>query len=164
MSEHDLDPRRGSVLVRRGKGGRRREVGMDAWGWENLQPWLTRRLELPAGPPLCVIDGPTRGRPGQLRQSARSFAGMPPRRASVAASRPTSCATPRRCPVLRARGRSLSVAAVRAPRAPANLIHRRNVLVRVLPGSDREALTGDVEDRHLGGRGCLHLADQLKVL
>jgi site-specific recombinase XerD len=29
LSEHDLDPRRGSVLVRRGKGGHRREVGMD---------------------------------------------------------------------------------------------------------------------------------------
>jgi hypothetical protein len=28
LSEHDLDPQRGSVLVRCGKGGRRREVGM----------------------------------------------------------------------------------------------------------------------------------------
>jgi site-specific recombinase XerD len=63
LSEHDLDPRRGSVLVRRGKGGRRREVGMDAWGWENLRPWLAGRLELPAGPLFCVINGPTRGRP-----------------------------------------------------------------------------------------------------
>jgi len=36
LSERDLDPRRGSVLVHHGKGGRRREVGMDAWGWENL--------------------------------------------------------------------------------------------------------------------------------
>ena len=32
LSERDLDPRRGSVLVRCGKGGRRREVGMDGWG------------------------------------------------------------------------------------------------------------------------------------
>ena len=29
--ESDLDQRRGSLLVRRGKGGRRREVGMDDW-------------------------------------------------------------------------------------------------------------------------------------
>src|SRR3954451_22861638 len=29
LNELDLDRRRGSVLVRRGKGGRRREVGMD---------------------------------------------------------------------------------------------------------------------------------------
>ncbi len=48
LSEQDLDPRRGSVLVRRGKGGRRREIGMDPWGWENLRPWLSERLELPA--------------------------------------------------------------------------------------------------------------------
>ena len=50
LSEHDLDPQRGSVLVRRGKGGHRREVGMDRWGWENLRPWLSERLELPGGP------------------------------------------------------------------------------------------------------------------
>jgi site-specific recombinase XerD len=33
LGERDLDPRRGSLLVRNGKGGRRREIGMDAWGW-----------------------------------------------------------------------------------------------------------------------------------
>src|SRR5438128_2234077 len=33
LSERDLDPQRGSVLVRHGKGGRRREVGMDAAGF-----------------------------------------------------------------------------------------------------------------------------------
>jgi integrase len=48
LAEGDLDERRGSLLVRRGKGGRRREVGMDAWGWEQLQPWLDTRRELPA--------------------------------------------------------------------------------------------------------------------
>jgi site-specific recombinase XerD len=45
------------------QGGRRREIGMDAWGWEQLRPWLAARLELPVGPLFCVIDGPTRGRP-----------------------------------------------------------------------------------------------------
>jgi integrase len=34
LAEQDLDQRRGSLLVRRGKGGRRREIGMDTWGWE----------------------------------------------------------------------------------------------------------------------------------
>jgi integrase len=34
LAEADLDRRRGSLLVRRGKGGRRREVGMDDWAWE----------------------------------------------------------------------------------------------------------------------------------
>ncbi len=32
LTESDLDPRRGSILIHRGKGNRRREVGMDAWG------------------------------------------------------------------------------------------------------------------------------------
>src|ERR671915_1831713 len=59
LTEGDLDHRRGALLVRRGKGGRRREVGMDAWGWEQLQPWLALWRELPVGPPLCVINGTT---------------------------------------------------------------------------------------------------------
>jgi site-specific recombinase XerD len=63
LGERDLDPRRGSLLVRNGKGGRRREIGMDAWGWEQLRPWLAARVELPIGPLFCVIDGPNRGRP-----------------------------------------------------------------------------------------------------
>ncbi len=63
LSERDLDSHRGSILVRRGKGGRRREVGMDEWGFEQLRPWLAERERLPVGPLLCVIDGPTRGRP-----------------------------------------------------------------------------------------------------
>src|SRR5215218_3938692 len=62
LAEADLDQRRGALLVRRGKGGRRREVGMDAWGWDELQPWLDIRIELPVGPLLCVINGQTRGR------------------------------------------------------------------------------------------------------
>jgi integrase/recombinase XerD len=35
---------------------------MDAWGWEQLRPWLEVRAQLPIGPLLCIIDGPTRGR------------------------------------------------------------------------------------------------------
>jgi site-specific recombinase XerD len=63
LAEHDLDQRRGSLLVRNGKGRKRREVGMDEWGWEQLRPWLGARPELPVGPLFCIIDGPTRGRP-----------------------------------------------------------------------------------------------------
>jgi integrase len=33
---------------------------MDAWGWEQLRPWLAVRVELPVGSLFCVIDGPTR--------------------------------------------------------------------------------------------------------
>lgn len=52
----------GAVLVRRGKGGRRREVGMDRWAWTQLDPWLEIRARLPVGMLLCVIPGPTVGR------------------------------------------------------------------------------------------------------
>ena len=63
LQERELDPGRGSILVRYGKGDRRREVGMDEWGFEQLRPWLTERVKLPVGRLFCVIDGPTRGRP-----------------------------------------------------------------------------------------------------
>jgi integrase len=73
LAEHELDPRRGSVLVRSGRGGRRREVGMDEWGWEQVRPWLSARAELPAGPLFCIIDGPTRGRPWSGAAVRREF-------------------------------------------------------------------------------------------
>lgn len=41
LREPDLDRRHGARLVRRGKGGRRREVGMDEWAWEQIRPWRT---------------------------------------------------------------------------------------------------------------------------
>jgi len=62
LGEADLDQPRGSLLVRHGKGGRRREVGMDAWAWQQLQPWLETRLELPVGPLFCIVNGSSRGR------------------------------------------------------------------------------------------------------
>jgi hypothetical protein len=61
LAERDLDQKRGALLIRSGKGRRRREIGMDAWGFEQLRPWLEFRLELPVGPLFCVLDGPTRG-------------------------------------------------------------------------------------------------------
>jgi integrase len=61
LTERDLDQHRGSLVVRPGKGGRRREVGTDTWGWEQLQPWLDLRRELPVemareGVPRIVIQ------------------------------------------------------------------------------------------------------------
>jgi len=63
LTESDLDAGRGAILVRHGKGGKRREVGMDRWAWEQLAPWLTLRATLPVGALFCVLRGPTRGRP-----------------------------------------------------------------------------------------------------
>ena len=93
LAEHDLDARRGSLLVRHGKGGKRREVGMDDWAWEQLHPWLSARAALPVGPLFCIIDGPTAGDRGRAPQSAASSAASPPARASGAGSRRTSCVT-----------------------------------------------------------------------
>ena len=49
VAESDLDRSTGGVLVRLGKGGKRRHVGMERWGWQQLQPWLDCRIELPVG-------------------------------------------------------------------------------------------------------------------
>jgi integrase len=95
LAEADLDARRGSLLVRRGKGGRRRDVGMDDWAWEQLAPWLQARVQLPVGPLFCVVNGPTRGRPwsasavrSELRRAAGHAGGATTLRAPSAAPRP----------------------------------------------------------------------------
>jgi site-specific recombinase XerD len=77
LTESDLDADRGAILVRHGKGDKRREVGMDQWGWELLRPWIAFRLQIPVGPLFCVIDGRTRGRPmttTSVRQQLRRTA------------------------------------------------------------------------------------------
>ncbi len=77
LTESDLDVGRGAILVRHGKGDKRREVGMDQWGWELLRPWLSYRVQIPVGPLFCVIDGRTRGRPltsTSVRQQLRRTA------------------------------------------------------------------------------------------
>lgn len=61
LYEQDLNEREHSVLVRDGKGGKRRLIGMDDLGWRELIPWLEVRAELPVGPLFCVIQGPTAG-------------------------------------------------------------------------------------------------------
>ncbi len=73
----DLDSARGAILVRRGKGGKRREVGMDRWAWRQLEPWLQARARFPIGALLCVIHGPTAGRrwePSAARKQLRHVA------------------------------------------------------------------------------------------
>lgn len=77
LTESDLDEARGAIVVRHGKNDKRREVGMDQWGWELLLRWLAYRVQISVGPLFCVIDGRTRGRPltatsahQQLRRTA----------------------------------------------------------------------------------------------
>ena len=101
LPESDLDEARGAILVRHGKGNKRREVGIDQWGSDLLRPWLAYRVKMPVGASFCVIDGCTRGRP-LTTTSVRSSYGAPPRRpACGGASRRISCGThtPSRWPV-----------------------------------------------------------------
>jgi integrase len=93
LAESDLDRARGSVLVRRGEGGKRRQVGMDRWAWEQLDPWLRVRVSLPVGALLCVIDGPTRGGRGHPPRRERRFAVLPSGQASAGVSLRTSSDT-----------------------------------------------------------------------
>jgi len=92
LAEADLDHRRGALLVRNGKGGRRREVGMDEWAWEELRPWLELRVELPVGP-LFLRHQRTNARPALVQRS-----------------RPSGAA-----PVRRRRRRTSALRAARAP-------------------------------------------------
>jgi integrase len=63
LVESDLDLGRGSILVRHGKGDKRREAGMDEWAWSQLASWIELRRAYPVGPLFCVIAGPTAGAP-----------------------------------------------------------------------------------------------------
>ena len=74
LAETDLDASRGAVLERRGKGGRRREVGMGRWAWSQLEPWIAIRRQLPVGALLCVIHGATAGRNWESSSARKQLA------------------------------------------------------------------------------------------
>ena len=66
LAPKDLDLAAGTVTVLRGKGGRRRVVGIDPEGAAVIALWLERRRRLRIGPTrplICVISQPTRGKP-----------------------------------------------------------------------------------------------------
>lgn len=72
----DLDPEQGTVTVQCGKGGKRRISAMDQFGWEQIEPWLAERPELPSGPVFCIVEGPTKGErwtPAGVRQGFRKL-------------------------------------------------------------------------------------------
>lgn len=87
LAETDLDRSRGALLVRAGKGGRRREVGMDRWAWDQLTTYLEVRAALPVGALFCVLHGPRQEGAGRPQQRADSCAERRKRPASVDASR-----------------------------------------------------------------------------
>ena len=82
LVESDLDRDRGSVLVRNGKGGKRRLAMMDEWAWTEVDRWLLIRDQLKPGALFPIITGPRAGEPlsacdvrRQLR-GARDRAGL----------------------------------------------------------------------------------------
>ena len=136
LTEADLEPGHGALLVRRGKGGKRREVGMDDWGWDQLRPWIDRRTAYPVGPLFCVINSPHAGAPwsasGVRVQLRRLAVGAGVRRRFRSPS-----AAPRTCGRDGTRGRS-------AQRDPAPARSRE-------PGSDLDLPPGHRQRR--GDRG-----------
>jgi site-specific recombinase XerD len=83
LEERDLLRQDMALVVRHGKGDKRRLVAMDEWGWQELENWLEVRQHLPGGKIFCVIRGNTAGNKAmydsdvrrQLRDAAK-FAGI----------------------------------------------------------------------------------------
>ena len=64
LTETDLDADDRTILIRRGKGGKRRLVGMDDWGRREVQQWTAlRNAHIPAGRLFPTVRGRTRGGP-----------------------------------------------------------------------------------------------------
>jgi integrase len=76
LAESDLDQAERSVLIRHGENGKRREVGMDPWGWQHLETWRAIRVQMRVGALLCVIDGPTQGRPWSATAARATLGGL----------------------------------------------------------------------------------------
>ena len=73
LEERDLNYRDHMIVVRRGKGGKRRITVMDEWGWGELHKWLELRTQLPSGNIFCVLSGVTAGRAMQDSDVRRQF-------------------------------------------------------------------------------------------
>lgn len=58
LTPGDLDPRRGRLVVRRGKGSKSRTVGLDAGAWALCSAWLALRPDVGRAAPVFVtLDG-----------------------------------------------------------------------------------------------------------
>lgn len=57
LEDSDLSRSEHAILIRRGKGGKRRVVLMDDWGWHELDRWLDIRQQFPPGPIICLVRG-----------------------------------------------------------------------------------------------------------
>lgn len=149
LAETDLDRARGAVLVRRGKGGKRREVGMDRWAWNQLDEWLKIRAELPVGALLCVVHGQTArkalgslGSPQAAPPHRDRCRCPPPLRAAPSPARARGQDGARGCPARR----DPAPAWAREPWDNVDLPARHRQF-RDRPNSPLTASTGDIGDR-----------------
>jgi integrase len=139
LNESDLDPRRGALVVRRGKRGGHREVGMHEWSWEHLLAWSELRLDLPIDPAV-LHRGPTRGRPWSA-PAVRGTCAAPPLR-----WRPTSL----RAPLAAARARRGDSARGRAADRDSTSARHSNLGITSidLHGIDNAEIIEAVHARH----------------
>ena len=158
LTETDLDERRGSILVRHGKNDRRREVGMDAWGWTALQPWLVRAGNA-AGRPVVLRDRRTHTRT-RLVSRRRPPAAAPDR---TRGRRPPALRAPPAPPCARCRAaaRGCPAAADPTPARALAPLHDRDLPTRNLLRGDhlhspRPARADDARQRR--PRPIVHLA------
>ncbi len=61
LEERDLLRQDMAIVVRHGKGDKRRLVAMDEWGWQELENWMAVRENLPSGPIFCIVRGKSAG-------------------------------------------------------------------------------------------------------
>jgi len=61
LYEHDLRASERAIVIRHGKGDKRRIVMVDEWGWREIQHWLTVRRDIPPGALIPVVRGSLAG-------------------------------------------------------------------------------------------------------
>lgn len=125
LAESDLDRSRGAVLVHSGKGVKRREVGMDRWGWDHLDLGLTIGAALPVGG--CSACCATRPAAVRVRRLGSALS-----RAAARAAEVRRRFAPHLAPA-RARGRD--VARGRAAGGHSAAARPRRSRDRICPGS-----------------------------
>ena len=127
LAETDLDPTRGSIVIRRGKGGRRREVGLDAWAWQHVNARLEIRRGMPVGALLAWSRARHKADRCPRQQRARRCGASRSPRACADASLRISCGTLTRSrwPVRASRSWSSSAnSATRTSVSPASISKR----------------------------------------
>jgi integrase len=97
LNQTDIDERRGSLLVRHGKGDKRREAGMDQFGFEQLAAWLAHRAILPPGPCCASSTDQPAAAAGPRPLPAPNYVSSPSTPVSGAGSRPINMPTSGLC-------------------------------------------------------------------